>query len=224
MRLDERLENIVGMCDNSVTIADIGADHGFTSYALIKRKICERVIVSDISAESLSKAVSLFKDYSISSFADFRVGNGFDVLKPGDAQGAIISGMGGTTILNILADSIEVSKSLDWIIISPQSNPETVREELLKKGFSILSERYCRVNQFFYPIMKIRYTGQVCSCSEEELYTGINGAVERNETARDFYTYMVDKYNRVIPTVNNEKKQDEMRKIRLFFEDALKNV
>ena len=67
LNLSTRLENIVKLCDNVSTIADIGCDHGYVSAELILSNKCDRVIATDISERSLNKAIRFCDSGNISA-------------------------------------------------------------------------------------------------------------------------------------------------------------
>ena len=97
----ERLRRIVQLAKPADTVADIGADHGYTSRAMLEWGIARRVIATDISVASLKKARELLAEERLDGRAECRVGDGISVLRPGEAQGIVISGMGGPLILRI---------------------------------------------------------------------------------------------------------------------------
>ena len=76
-------------------------------------------------------------------------------LRPREAQGIIISGMGGHLILHILKESPEVVQHTKWIIISPQRDLYTVRCELQNMHLRIVEEDVVQETAKFYPHIKI---------------------------------------------------------------------
>ena len=114
-QLDARLETALSLFPRVRTGADIGADHGFLTCALLKRGIAERMWTTDISASSLLKARKLMEKNGLSDRVTFGVGDGFEpVLEPVDA--AAILGMGGVSIRNMLlhqADALVTGFNVD---------------------------------------------------------------------------------------------------------------
>ena len=60
-QLDARLQAVAALFTPCETGADIGADHGKLSCYLLAHNICKKMIVTDISAGSLSKAKQLLR-------------------------------------------------------------------------------------------------------------------------------------------------------------------
>ena len=91
MRLSKRLRCVVDELEGSVSVADVGADHGKVLVTALLEKKIERGIATDISEKSLSKARTLAFEYSV--FLDTRVGDGLDVIKDGEVDTLVIAGM-----------------------------------------------------------------------------------------------------------------------------------
>ena len=57
IKLSDRLQVIADRVEKNKTMADIGTDHGFLPIYLIQSGKCRKVIATDISMLSLSKAI-----------------------------------------------------------------------------------------------------------------------------------------------------------------------
>ena len=80
-QLDERLQaaaDLFSACDLG---ADIGADHGRLSCHLLHTNTCQRMIVADISDESLQKARNLLSLHCLDSRVEYRVADGLKALE-----------------------------------------------------------------------------------------------------------------------------------------------
>lgn len=166
-----RIRQILQLCQPETVIADIGADHGYTSAALLEAGLAEKVIATDISEHSLKKAKSLFAEKRFGIRAECRIGDGINVLRPGEAQGIIISGMGGHLILRILRACPETVQQCKWLVISPQSNVDIVRRELQNMQLRIIWEDVVWEDKKYYSLLKLQ-PGKPESYTEAELYTG----------------------------------------------------
>ena len=166
-----RIRQILRLCQTEAIIADIGADHGYTCAALLEEGLAGKVIATDISEASLQKAKRLFAEKNFGEKAECRLGDGITVLRPGEAQGIILSGMGGHLILRILQAFPETVQQCNWLVISPQSNIETVRRELQKMNLRIIQEDVVWEEEKYYPLLKLQ-PGRPDSYTEAELYTG----------------------------------------------------
>ncbi len=198
----KRIEAIVDMAENCRTIADIGTDHGFISKRLLEEGKAENIIATDISAPSLRKAENLLRDSVFSCRIVFRVGNGLQVISPGEADGIVIAGMGGQLILKILGASPEVVGKADWMIISPQKNIYDVRRMLTDLGLHIEKERIVEEDRRFYDHMFIR-NGASEPYSEEELLTGRLSLTEDRDAFMKMAAHRIRSLERILKKVTD---------------------
>jgi len=173
IKLSKRIHTIAEICPPLKTWADIGADHGLTSAALLELGKAETVYAADISADSLSKAEALRKELNIADKMLLRVGDGFKAVINDEVHGAVISGMGAPLIINILSSEREFAHSLDFLVLSPNIYPERLKAYLSENGFKIINERVICENGKYYPIMLVK-RGNASFPSDEELLLGIN--------------------------------------------------
>lgn len=123
--------------DRETVIADIACDHGFIGFNLLKNRISDKVIFSDISVKSLEKAINLIKSSEYLQFSEFRVGDGVDVLRE-NIFASIIAGVGGREIVKILkSNKINLSK---FFILQTSQDDVFLRKEL-KENFKILCDK-----------------------------------------------------------------------------------
>ncbi len=122
-------------------ILDIGCDHGKLSVALIERGITEKVIASDISSASLHKAEILAQSCGYEEKLITICCNGMEGLTEFQADCAVLLGMGGELIANILDAQVDYSHSLKRIITQPMRGEAELREYLYTHGYKIVAER-----------------------------------------------------------------------------------
>ena len=167
-QLDARLLAVAALFTPCETGADIGADHGRLSCYLLTQNICRKMIVTDISADSLSKAEQLLKRHDLDLRAAFYTGDGFDAL-PQAADCAAICGMGGRTISDILIKAGDKLGNAD-LVLSGQTEIPLIRKTDQDIGYYIFAEKIAYDAGRFYIIMlakkgKVQYT-------EKEMYFG----------------------------------------------------
>lgn len=122
-----RLELIKSLILPAPVIADVGCDHGLIAEYCIKSVLGERVIASDIGEKCLDKAKARLSGIEN---VEFVCCDGISY----DCDEAIIAGMGGLTIVDIL---ISAKKLPETAIVSPHRDGESVRRTLLKLGYCI---------------------------------------------------------------------------------------
>lgn len=168
-QLDERLQaaaDLFSACDLG---ADIGADHGRLSCHLLHTNKCERLIVADISDDSLQKARNLLSLHGLNDRAEFRVSDGLRALEGKKTACAAICGMGGALISRIIENGQQYLQGAALVICSHTDIP-LVRKTLQGIGYHIAAERVVRAKGRFYIVMRAE-KGSI-SYSERELYLG----------------------------------------------------
>ncbi|MBA1335973.1 MAG: tRNA (adenine(22)-N(1))-methyltransferase [Firmicutes bacterium] len=153
MKLNPRLKAIADMVPPGSRIADIGTDHGYLPVYLIKTGRAIGAVVTDVSRGSLSKAVELVEAMGLQDKVETRLGNGLEVLKPGEVDTVIIAGMGGVLIRNILKDGAGVLEKAAKLLLQPMNAHEVVRKWLLENRFAIEDECLVREKEKIYQVM-----------------------------------------------------------------------
>ena len=142
-----RLEVLLSLIPNCNVLADVGCDHGYLSKYALDKNLCNSVIISDISAKSLEKAITLLKPYGnkVKSY----VCNGLKAYE-GQADFAVIAGMGGEEICLILKG---VKVLPNGLLLAPQKNNDKVRRLLIELGYKIINDfTFC--DGKFYDVIK----------------------------------------------------------------------
>lgn len=163
----KRLDKIVSFVGENKIVADIGSDHGITAIKIYEEKNPKKVIATDISAPSLQKLKDKLKhsEYEIETI----VTDGLKNL-PMDIEEAVISGMGANLIVNILRGNLDLSRSLEKIITSPNNSLEYYRRWLMDNGFTIINDEKIEDEGILYDVVVIKYTGENTSYDRDYEY------------------------------------------------------
>ena len=98
--LTKRLQTALDLLPACRLTADIGCDHGIAAEALLCQRKCQKVLACDISAPSLEKAKARLTRAGLAAHAEFFCCDG--LAKANEADGALLLGMGGRTLVEIL--------------------------------------------------------------------------------------------------------------------------
>jgi tRNA (adenine22-N1)-methyltransferase len=172
MRLSDRLESIIELVPEGRVCADIGCDHGFISIELVSRGISPYVYAADLRPGPLETARENIRNAGLEDRIKTVLSDGFDLLKPGDIQTAVIAGMGGVLMTEILGRASEHTAFMDGgFVVQPQSNIQEFRQFLRSNGYEIMENRIVRdAGKYYFP-MKIR----ACSAAVESADTEAGG-------------------------------------------------
>lgn len=159
--ISERLKAIAGEVRLNATVADIGCDHGLTDIYIVKQKICQRAVAMDVRREPLRRAGENIISEGLENKIETRLSDGFESILPGEAETAIISGMGGILIKKILSADPEKTGSFTELVLSPQSDVALVRRFLSDTEFLIDRERMVKDSGKYYNIIHALNTKKV---------------------------------------------------------------
>ena len=162
-------------------MADIGTDHGFLPVALWEQGVCPKVILADVNQGPLDKAKSNAAESHPDANFDYRLGDGLQVIQPGEVDVIVIAGMGGILISEILTAAPWVKNEKYKLILQPQSHDEVLRAWLWDNGFEICEEASCFDDGKSYICMSAIYTGLSTAHSEAEALLG--GFAGKNDEA-----------------------------------------
>ena len=141
--LGPRLAAIASMVPRGRTVADIGTDHGLIPIALVGTGRCPRAVAIDRSEAPLDRARKNAARLGVQ--VELRLGDG---LLPGEAQVAVIAGMGGRAICSLLG-SIDVER----VVVQPNTDHEDVRRRLAAAGYSCMAERLVADDDRFFLVI-----------------------------------------------------------------------
>lgn len=154
MRLSNRIKALRDAVSPGESVADIGTDHGYVPMLLFRDGISPKTIMCDISEGSLSKAMETFALCDIPLPVDcFRIGDGLRTLESGEVDTVIIAGLGGNTIVKIMADDQNKTRSFRKFIFQPRKFSGELRYYLYTKGYDIVSEKLVAEGRFICEII-----------------------------------------------------------------------
>lgn len=162
VKLDDRLKLIASYVRKGDSVCDVGTDHGFIPIYLKEEGISDKVIMSDVSKGSLGKAkADAEMELGLLHGIDARLGDGLDVLEPGECDDVIIAGMGGLLIIDILSWDVTVTSSFRRFILQPRNNVGKLREWLDLAGFSVTDQVVVMENGHYCEILCCDVTGSL---------------------------------------------------------------
>ena len=151
MKISKRLRFIINEIENE-SIIDIGTDHAYVPIVAMQKGIIKKAIATDIRNGPLEIAKKNIIENGFDKKIKTVLSNGFENIFINDAKTAIISGMGGLVICDIINNAKSKLESLDQLILQPQNNIYYVRKMLHENGFAIKNE-VILYQQNFYNII-----------------------------------------------------------------------
>ena len=223
--MKKRLLKLCELVEGQV-VADIGCDHGFLCEMLIE-KGCSQVYACEVTQKNLEKAKQNITNYikrkkvNIENYNDeiiydggkvgFILSDGFKNLHilP---ECAIIAGMGGDLILNILFESKE--KMPEHLVLQPMSKVDKLRKEL-SNYYTFVEDKILYDCGKFYNVMKL--TKGKDNLTDLEI---IFGRTNLELLHKDFKDYLTKLKTRIdnIKTEEYEKLKSQIEKVEENYE------
>lgn len=171
--LSKRLEKISSfILPDTKIFADIGSDHALLPCAICLKDKFKRAVVSDLRKGPIQSAKQTIKYYALEDRISVRLGSGLSVLKPFEVEEAIISGMGGTLIAQVLEEDSDILQTIDRMIIQPNIDSTEVRQTLNKFLFHIVDESIVKDRKHLYEVIVAEKRDTKQKLSEKELFFG----------------------------------------------------
>lgn len=153
IKLSNRMQAVADMVEEK-RVVDIGCDHAFVSIYLAQKFGTERVIAMDVKTGPVEIAKANIANYMLADKIDVRMSNGFDKLSVGEADVAVIAGMGGYLMIDILEAGKEHLEAGINLVLQPQSDIQQVRQYLDSVGYIIEAEDMLIEDGKFYTIIR----------------------------------------------------------------------
>ncbi|MBW9155021.1 tRNA (adenine(22)-N(1))-methyltransferase [Clostridium tagluense] len=216
MDLSIRLKAIVNMIEKCDSVIDVGTDHGYVPIYLVKNGVIKSAIASDINKGPVEKARNNITLNNLSAQISCRLGSGLSTVNNGEAQIAIIAGMGGNLIRDILEADLDLVKQFKYMILQPVQNAEVLREYLYITGYNIIDEEICNDDGKFYEIIKVKYDTKPIIL--DSIYYEISKILldKKDPVMQSFIEYKMQKYSKVYDSLNDETILSKNRKIELY--------
>ena len=133
MKINARLKKIGDLVEANSFCLDIGCDHALLDIYLVNQN-------KNIKREHLENEIEV------------RLGDGLSTYSE-EINTAIISGMGGRTIIGICKNNLKTFKKIDTYILSPNNYQEDVKRFMCKNGYYIENEEFVKDKKFIYQIL-----------------------------------------------------------------------
>ena len=156
MELSKRLSAVAALVTNGYRLADIGTDHAYIPICLAGTGRIPEAVAMDVNPGPLLRAEENIRMHGLEDRIKTRISDGFASLEKGEADAAVIAGMGGPLMIRILREGAEVVSTLKECVLQPQSEIEKVRAFLLEEGFFFLDEDMVEEDGKYYPMMKVQ--------------------------------------------------------------------
>lgn len=219
MDLSRRLKMIINNIDKCTCLADIGTDHGYVVVEALQSDLCRMAIATDINKGPLEKARKNLLFEGFAERSSCRLGGGFEPLKIGEANAAVIAGMGGNLTRDIIKHDYLKVKKMDYLVLQPAQNPEVLREYLYTHSFEIINEDVCFDEGKYYECFKVKHNIENNNKGKE--FSEIDYEVSpvlldrKDERFKAYLLHKIEKYNNIMLHIKDDTEAAKARKEQL---------
>jgi len=157
MKLSARLNAIAGFIEKDASVADIGTDHCLLPVFLAINGLAKHIIASDISEGSLRSARRTAEKYGVEDKITFVLAPGLSGVCEMQIDTVVISGVGGETIIGILAQADWLKTCGVRLILQPQSKDQQLRLWLHENGYAIQDTKLVLDKRRYYTVLLVSY-------------------------------------------------------------------
>ncbi len=153
MELSKRLAAVARHVPAGAAVADIGTDHAYLPVYLVQKGISPRVVAGDINRGPFDAARLTVQASGLEKCIDLRMGDGLNILKPGEVSVLVVAGMGGKTVCAIFDQGQAVLQFVRRLVIQPMRDIPMVRRWLAGHGWRIVDEDMVVEDGHYYVVI-----------------------------------------------------------------------
>lgn len=172
IKLTPRLEAVASLVNQCVAFADIGTDHAYLASYIVEHSKAQRALASDINPNPLKNAEATIDEEGLNKKIELRLSDGFNNIKPFEAQEFAVAGMGGIMIAEMIDNTPWLKDNEKHLVLQPITHFEDVRRAVIKNGFEVEKELTVCEGRRVYLVLSVRYKGDITEKPPYWYYVG----------------------------------------------------
>ena len=153
VKLSARLNAVADLVGTCRGIADIGSDHAYLPVWLIQHEKISFAVAGEVQPGPFEAARQTICDAALQERITARMGDGLQVVYPGEVAAVVLAGMGWATIRGILERSPDVLSLLDRLVFQPMTGSAGLRRWLAENGWRLVSEELVAEGGRLYEVL-----------------------------------------------------------------------
>ncbi|WHX99344.1 tRNA (adenine(22)-N(1))-methyltransferase TrmK [Neobacillus sp. DY30] len=233
-KLSIRLETVAKYVPLDSRLADIGSDHAYLPSYLAKKGRISFGIAGEVALGPFQSAEKNVMAEGLSEVIKVRMGNGLEVIQPGEVDCISIAGMGGSLIASILENGKEKLTSVKRLVLQPNINAIAIRQWLVENDWELIAEEILEEDNKIYEILAAEKGDPLKPYRDVPFETGILVGpflLQRKEkTFKKKWVLETKNWKRIYtqlesaaPSVETEEKKQEVAKKINLVEGVLDN-
>lgn len=169
--LNQRLKTVAQYIQHE-RLADIGSDHAYLPLYALENNLIVSAIAGEVVKGPFDAAVQNVKRYHADKSIDVRLGNGLEVIEPGEVDVITICGMGGPLIAEIITAGKDKLINQPRLILQSNIHTEAVRRALVSLHYEIIAEEIIKEKKHTYEIIVAEYANNKVNYTNKEFKFG----------------------------------------------------
>lgn len=169
--LNQRLKTVAQYIQHE-RLADIGSDHAYLPLYALENNLIVSAIAGEVVKGPFDAAVQNVKRYHADKSIDVRLGNGLEVIEPGEVDVITICGMGGPLIAEIITAGKDKLINQPRLILQSNIHTEAVRRALVSLHYEIIAEEIIKEKKHTYEIIVAEYAKNKVNYTDKEFKFG----------------------------------------------------
>ena len=169
IQLTPRLQCAARMVPPCRQLYDIGTDHAYLPMYLVQQGVAQRAVACDVADGPVRIARTRIASYGMEQQVEVRKADG--LAAAADADVAVLAGMGGTLIGEILLAQAEAAHRIPLLVLQPMTMVYELRRFLHAHDFEITDEDLAQEGAKFYSVLAVR-AGKQAFESELQYHLG----------------------------------------------------
>lgn len=208
--VSKRIKTIISLINEDDKILDIGTDHALIPIYLIRNNITKVADGSDISNNVLINAKENIIKANLDNKINLFLSDGVKNIDTSKYNTFIITGMGFTTIKNIL--SLANLNNIKKLIIQSNNDLFELRKYLNEINYKLDKEVCLKDKRINYTIICASKGKELLS--EQELYCG-----KFDKENIWYYQEIIQHFKKIYPKITDTSKKNLLLKIISYFEE-----
>ncbi|RWZ60054.1 tRNA (adenine-N(1))-methyltransferase [Halobacillus fulvus] len=218
-QLSERLRKVADYLPRGAYFADIGSDHAYLPCYVCLHDGDAKAVAGEVNQGPYESAWNEVRSHGLENRIDVRLGDGLQVVEPGEIQQVVVAGMGGPLIRDILNNGEDKLSRVNRIVVQPNIDARSLRRWFYERGFQLVAEEILEENGHIYEILVAEKGDAHAPYSEveleKELWLGPFLMRQKNEVFQKKWEEELNKKQKILEQIKQSTK-DQQEKIKEF--------
>jgi tRNA (adenine22-N1)-methyltransferase len=152
-KLSIRLATVAKYVPDRARLADIGSDHAYLPCYLAKNGRITFAVAGEVAKGPYQSAESNVLSEDLAEMISVRMGDGLEVIQPGEVDCITIAGMGGALISSILENGKNKLDSVKRLVLQPNISAISIRKWLIENNWELIEEEIMEEDGKIYEVL-----------------------------------------------------------------------